>query len=92
MDSADLQQAVDLGRDALFLSVKLTLPLLLVGLLVGALISILQAATQIQEQTLSFVPKMAAVVAAIFLLMPWLLTVLVEYTTDLVRGMGTLFR
>jgi flagellar biosynthetic protein FliQ len=92
MDSAELQLAVDLGREALMVALKLALPLLLVGLVVGVVISILQAATQVQEQTLTFVPKMFAVVGTLFILMPWFLTVLVEYTHELVRDMGTWFK
>ena len=91
MDSQNLELAVDLGRQSLLVAIKLSFPLLLVGLLVGMVISILQAATQIQEQTLTFIPKMFAVVATIFLLMPWLLSVLVEYTEDLIREMGHWF-
>lgn len=90
MDSDTLQIAVDLGRESLLVAIKLTFPVLVVGVLTGLLISILQAATQIQEQTLSFVPKMFVMVVVLILLMPWLLTVLVEYTEDLVANMGTL--
>jgi flagellar biosynthetic protein FliQ len=92
MDSGDLQLAVDLGRQALLVAIKLSLPLLLAGLVVGVIISVLQAATQIQEQTLSLIPKMFAVVATIIILMPWLLTVLAEYTQELVADMGRWFR
>jgi flagellar biosynthetic protein FliQ len=92
MDSADLSQAVDLGRQCLVVAAKLSFPLLVVGLVVGAGVSILQAATQVHEQTLSFIPKMFAVVVTAFVLMPWLLSVLVEYTAGLVTEMGTWFR
>lgn len=88
----DLQQAVDIGRQALLVAVKLSFPVLLVGLVVGIIISILQAATQIQEQTLTFVPKMIAVVATLFIIMPWLLTVLMDYTQELMLEMGKWFR
>ena len=90
MDSDSLQVAVDLGRESLFLAVKLTFPMLAIGVLTGLFVSILQAATQIQEQTLSFVPKMFVIVVVLILLMPWLLMVLVEYTEDIVLNMGTL--
>ncbi len=92
MHSDELQLAVDLGRDALVVALKLSLPILIAGLVVGVVISVLQAATQVQEQTLSFVPKMIAIVAVLFLMMPWLLTVLVEYTHEVVTDMGTWFR
>ena len=91
MDADNLNLAVDLGREALLVTLKLALPLLLVGLVVGAVISVLQAATQIQEQTLTFVPKMVAIAATVFIMLPWLLTVLVEYTMGLVLNMHTWF-
>jgi len=92
MDSGDLSLAIDLGREALWVAVKLSLPILLSALVVGALISVLQAATQIQDQTLNQVPKMFTVAAAVFVLLPWILGVLVEYTHDLVKDMGVWFR
>ena len=89
MDSGDLSLAIDLGREALWVAVKLSFPILIAGLIVGAVISVLQAATQIQEQSLNQVPKMFAVAAVVFLILPWLMTMLVDYTVDLVREMGT---
>ena len=92
MDGADLSLAVDLGREALWVAVKLSFPILLSALVVGAVISVLQAATQLQDQTLNQVPKMFTVAAVIFLSLPWILGVLVDYTRDLVGGMGGWFR
>lgn len=83
----DVGTAVDIGRQALWVAVKLAAPLLLVGLIVGVVISILQAATQIQEQTLALIPKMFAVVVTMFVIMPWLLLVLVEYTEEIFKDM-----
>jgi flagellar biosynthetic protein FliQ len=57
-----------------------------VGLAVGLIVSILQAATQVQESSLSFLPKMLAIVLTLALLMPWMLSVLVEYARRLVTG------
>ena len=92
MDSGDLSLAIDLGREALWVAVKLSFPILLSALVVGALISVLQAATQIQDQTLNQVPKMFTVAAVVFVMLPWILAVLVEYTHDLVKDMGGWFR
>jgi flagellar biosynthesis protein FliQ len=92
MDSADLQLAADLGREVLWMAVKLSFPVLAAALVVGALISVLQAATQVQDQTLNQVPKMLAIAGVIFALMPWFLAVLGEYTETLVTEMGTWFR
>lgn len=86
-----IEMAVDIGRECLMVAIKLSLPPLAVGLLVGLIISVLQAATQVQEQTLAFIPKMFVVVATLFFLMPWLLTVLVEYTEDLILQMPRWF-
>ncbi|SVC40931.1 uncharacterized protein METZ01_LOCUS293785 [marine metagenome] len=83
MDPYDIDLAVELGQQTLWVAVKLAFPILLVGLFVGVAISVLQAATQIQEQTLTFIPKMFAVVVVLFALMPWFLMVLVEFTEEL---------
>ena len=92
MDSGDLSLAVDLGREALWVAVKLSFPVLISALIVGALISVLQAATQLQDPTLNQVPKMFAVAAVVFLMLPWILAVLAEYTHELVKDMGMWFR
>lgn len=75
----EVQVASDIGRGALQLAVTLALPMLLAGLTVGIVVSILQAATQIQEQTLSFIPKILAMLAALYIFMPMLITLMVEY-------------
>ena len=91
MDAETIDRAVDIGRDCLMVAIKLSFPLLAVGLVIGFLVSLFQAATQIQEQTLAFIPKMAAVVATMFILMPWLIMVLMEYTEGLFLDMGRWF-
>ncbi|AAM24647.1 MULTISPECIES: flagellar biosynthesis protein FliQ [Caldanaerobacter] len=75
--------AVDLGREALSVALTVATPMLAVALGVGLLISIFQATTQIQEQTLSFVPKIVAVLLSLILFGPWMLTTLVNYTQRL---------
>jgi flagellar biosynthesis protein FliQ len=67
-------------------------PILGVSLLVGLLVSIFQAMTQIQEQTLSFIPKVIAVVAVLLLLGPWMLSVLTVYTSNLLKELATFGR
>jgi flagellar biosynthesis protein FliQ len=76
-----LDHASDLLRQALTLALIVSAPMLLIGLATGVIISILQAVTQIQEQTLSFVPKIVAMVSAAILLMPWIGTRLLEFAT-----------
>jgi flagellar biosynthetic protein FliQ len=74
---------IDIGREALTVALKVASPLLAVALGVGLLISIFQATTQIQEQTLSFVPKIVAILISLILFGPWMLTTLVNYTQRL---------
>ena len=84
-----IQVAVDMTRRALLITLELSLPVLVAGMVVGFLVSLLQAVTQIQEQTLSFIPKMLAVAATLFLTLPWILSVLVEYTREIFLGLRT---
>jgi flagellar biosynthetic protein FliQ len=81
---------VDLARNAIMLALLLAGPLLLVALVVGLVISVVQAVTQIQEQTLSFVPKLFAVSAVFLVALPWMLQMLIRYTTELFRSIPTL--
>ena len=74
---------IELGMQAMTLAMKVALPLLLAGLLVGLLVSIFQAVTQIQEQTLAFIPKVLAVVGVSVVLGPWMLDQVLAYTTQL---------
>ena len=92
MDGSELSLAVDLGREALWVAVKLSFPILVSALVVGGMISVLQAATQLQDPTLNQVPKMFAVAAMVFLMLPWVLAVLAEYTHEIVKDMGMWFR
>ena len=77
---------VDLARNAITTAMLVAGPMLAVALVVGLVISVVQAVTQVQEQTLSFVPKLVAVALVFLLALPWLLQVLVRYTTELFRG------
>ncbi len=72
----------------LMVSVKLGTPVLLTALVVGVGISILQAATQVQEMTVTYVPKIAAIALIIAILGPWMLHVLVNYSTNLLGHLG----
>ncbi|TLD81745.1 flagellar biosynthesis protein FliQ [Helicobacter sp. MIT 05-5293] len=72
------------------LTLILSLPMLLAGLIVGLLISIFQATTQINEMTLTFVPKILAVVVVIIFAMPWMINMITEYTRMLFELIGTI--
>jgi flagellar biosynthetic protein FliQ len=75
----DSQQVFTYGQQGMMMLLTVSAPVLLVVLLVGLVVSILQAATQIHEATLSFVPKILAVVATLAFAGPWMVTTLVEY-------------
>lgn len=74
-----IDQASDLIRETLVLALFISAPILLVGLAVGLVISLFQALTQIQEQTIVFVPKIAAMVAIAVFVMPWIADRLMEF-------------
>ena len=75
---------IDLGRDALVMTVMLSAPLLLAALVTGLVIGLFQAATQINEQTLSFIPKLLAMVVVLMATGPWILSTMLNYTSDLI--------
>lgn len=74
---------VSLTTKALEVSVMLAAPMLLFGLVAGLVISIFQAVTQIQEMTLTFIPKILAVIAAVVIFFPWMMDVIINYTINL---------
>lgn len=78
------ETVIDLGREALTITVLLAAPLLLAALMTGLFVGLFQAATQIQEQTLSFIPKLLAMVIALLATGPWLLQVITDFTSDLI--------
>lgn len=73
------------GAKAIWITLQVGGPILLVGLLVGLVVSVFQAVTQIQEQTLVFIPKIVAIVAVLAVCGPWMLNVMVNYTESLLR-------
>jgi flagellar biosynthetic protein FliQ len=75
--------ALEVGRNALMMTVMLAAPMMVAALLVGLIVSVFQALTQINEQTLTFVPKILAVFGALVVTGPWLMQSLVGYTTGL---------
>ncbi|MBM7698317.1 flagellar biosynthesis protein FliQ [Kurthia huakuii] len=78
---------ISIAERAITVVIMASGPLLLVALVVGLLVSIFQATTQIQEQTLSFVPKIIAVLVAIVFFGPWMLTKVVTYTKDIFENL-----
>ena len=80
------EAVVTIGRHALEMTLMLAAPLLLTALAVGLIVGIFQAATQINEMTLSFIPKLLAMAAILALTGPWMLRSLVEYTRNLIES------
>ena len=83
---------VSLGSEAIKLALMLSLPLLGVGLIVGLVIAILQATTQVQEMTLTFVPKIIAVLLALLAASPWMLNKLTYFTSQLIINIPQVIR
>ena len=80
---------IALSKEALLLTLLVSAPMLAAGLVVGVLVSLLQAVTQIQEMTLTFIPKILAVSLALWFFLPWMLTSLVEYTRHVFEALPT---
>ncbi len=76
---------IGLGVETFKLALYLSLPMLMAGLIAGLLISIFQATTQINEMTLSFVPKIIIVVGVIILTMPWMMNMMMDFTTKVLN-------
>jgi flagellar biosynthesis protein FliQ len=74
---------IDIGRDAIVVSLKLGGPVMLIALVVGLAISLFQALTQIQEMTLTYVPKIVAILLAMMVLLPFMLSTLTSFTQRL---------
>jgi len=78
-------QAVQIAREAMLITLLLSAPMLGFGLIIGLLVSIFQAVTQINEMTLTFVPKIFAVAAALAIFLPWIIRTIVDYTVNLLN-------
>ena len=87
-----VETVVGIGRGALELTVSLAGPVLLFALVAGLAVAVFQALTQINEVTLTFIPKIAATAAALVLFGPWMLTRLVSFTTTLFQSLPTYVR
>ena len=79
----ELETALALGRNAFWMALITSAPVLLIGLVVGLMISLFQAVTQLQEQTLTFVPKIAAMFVAASVFIPWISDRMVAYTQSM---------
>jgi flagellar biosynthetic protein FliQ len=82
--------AVELIRQALTVALLVSAPLLITSLAVGIFVSLIQAVTQIQEQTLTFIPKLVAMAAVFVILLPWTLAQLIQYLVGVLQSFPTL--
>ncbi len=83
---------IGLGRDAIFVTLVVALPVLLLSMVVGLIISVFQAVTQIQEPTLTFIPKILVSAVAILFFGPFMLAMLTDFTTRVFTSIPTLVR
>lgn len=78
-----VQLITDIAMQMMWIAILLSMPVLLTSLVIGVSISLVQTVTSVQEMTLTFVPKLMAVMAVTLLMLPWMIQLLVEYTEDL---------
>ncbi|AHX14385.1 flagellar biosynthetic protein FliQ [Dyella jiangningensis] len=81
------ESVIEFGQHALYVAMMIAAPLLLTALLVGLVIGVVQAATQINEMTLSFIPKVIAMAAVALIAGPWMLRTLVQFTRQLIESL-----
>jgi flagellar biosynthetic protein FliQ len=87
----DETEIIDFTREAIMLTITISAPVMIVGLVVGVIISLVQALTQVQEMTLTFVPKIMAIFATIFIMFPLMIASLIAFTNKIAEkivGMG----
>ena len=84
------QMVVSIGREALILTIMIAGPMLLFGLIVGVSVALFQAITQIQEMTLTFIPKILAVAAALLIFLPWMINMATDFTRHMFELIPTL--
>ena len=82
--------AISLFQQAILLALMLAGPMLLFGLIAGLLVSIFQAVTQVHEMTLTFIPKILAVVLSLFIFLPWMVNKILDFSTNLLSGLAHL--
>ena len=86
----NMSEALSILQTAFLVLLKIAGPVLMIALIVGLIVSIIQAATQIQEQTLSFVPKLLAIIAALIITGNFILNTLIEFTQSIFQTIGSL--
>lgn len=88
----DQMEIISLAKDAMTVTLMVASPMLLIGMVVGVVIAVFQSVTQIQEMTLTFVPKIVAIMVGMLFFSSWMLTKLTDYTTDLITRIPDMIR
>ena len=84
------ESVMTMGRHAIEVTLMVAAPMLGIALMIGLIVSIFQAATQINEQTLSFIPKLVGILLALVIAGPWMLSILLDYMRQMFSGIPTL--
>jgi len=82
----DAQEAINLGREALWTALIIGSPVLVAGMIVGLVVGLFQTLTQIQEQSVAFVPKIIVMLLVLSAALPWLIAQMLQYTSNLIGG------
>ncbi len=86
------EMVMDVGIEAIRVVLMISAPILLLGLLVGLIVSIIQATTQIQEQTLTFIPKLVAIALALLIFGPWMMSMMYDFTINIFENIPNYIR
>ena len=86
------QAVIDIGVESIWVAIKVASPALIATLVVGLLVSIFQAATQINEQTMSFIPKILGMTAATAFFGPWIVEIMMQFTINIIQGIPHMIR
>jgi flagellar biosynthetic protein FliQ len=84
------ESVMSMGRHAMEVTLMVAAPLLMVALLIGLVVSIFQAATQINEQTLSFIPKLVGIFVTLIVAGPWMLSIMLDYMREMFTGIPSM--
>ncbi len=88
----DISTVITIGKNAMEVALLLSMPILIISLIAGLAVSVFQAVTQIQEMTLTFIPKIIAVAIAAIFLAPWMIKLIVNYTVQLYTSIPNLIK
>ncbi len=88
----DISTVISIGKNAMEVALLLSMPILVISLVAGLAVSVFQAVTQIQEMTLTFIPKIIAVAISLIFLAPWMTKLIVNYTTQLYMSIPNIIK